>query len=248
MIEGGMVIDFHGHPGRWGLTESSPKNLLNSMDAIGVDYSVLFNIWHPEGTRGNDNTASMVAAHPDRIVGFAYVSPLMPETMLPELSRAFDQLHLTAIKLYPPFTSINLNEPPWDPIYEFANERGLAVIWHTGIEAAAWPKFVSDVAPRFPNAIFVCGHSGNCPPMRAMAIEAAQNNANVYLETCSTFRTPGAIEELVNQAGADRVLYGSDVPLMDHRPQIGKIITADVSDDAKRLVLVENAKRILKLS
>jgi predicted TIM-barrel fold metal-dependent hydrolase len=83
--------------------------------------------------------------------------------------------------------------------------------------------------------------------MRAMAIEAAQNNANVYLETCSTFRTPGAIEELVNGAGADRVLYGSDVPLMDHRPQVGKIVTADISDDAKRLVLGENARRILKL-
>jgi predicted TIM-barrel fold metal-dependent hydrolase len=247
MIEGGMVIDFHGHPGRWGLTESSPENLLNSMDAIGVDKSVLFNIWHPEGTRGNDDTASMVAGNPDRFIGFAYVSPLLPDTIGPELTRAFDELHLTAIKLYPPFTGINLNEPPWDPIYEFANERELLVIWHTGIEATTWPKFVGDVAPRFPKATFVCGHSGNCPPMRAQAIEVAQNNANVYLETCSTFRSPGAIEELVNGAGADRVLYGSDVPLMDHRPQVGKIVTADISDDAKRLVLGENAKRILKL-
>ncbi len=247
MIEGGIVIDFHGHPGRWGLTESSPENLLHSMDAIGVDYSVLFSVWHPEGTRGNDHTASMAASHPDRFIGFAYVSPLVPETMVAELTRAFDELHLKGIKLYPPFTGINLNEPPWFPIYEFADERGLAVIWHTGIEAPAQPKYVADVAPRFPNAIFVCGHSGNCPPMRAMAIDAARKNPNVYLETCSTFRTPGAIEELVNGAGADRVLYGSDVPLMDHRPQVGKIVTAAISDEAKRLVLGENARRILKL-
>ena len=247
MIEGGMVIDFHGHPGRWGLAESSPENLLHSMDAIGVDYSVLFSVWHPEGTRGNDHTASVVATHPDRFLGFAYVSPLMPDAMVPELTRAFDELHLKGIKLYPPFTGINLNEPPWFPIYQFADDRGLAVIWHTGIEAPAQPKYVADVAPRFPNAIFVCGHSGNCPPMRAMAIDAARNNGNVYLETCSTFRTPGAIEELVNGAGADRVLYGSDVPLMDHRPQVGKIITADISDEAKRLVLGENARRILNL-
>ena len=196
MIEGGMVIDFHGHPGRWGLAESSPENLLHSMDAIGVDYSILFSVWHPEGTRGNDHTASVVATHPDRFLGFAYVSPLMPDAMVPELTRAFDELHLKGIKLYPPFTGINLNEPPWFPIYQFADDRGLAVIWHTGIEAPAQPKYVADVAPRFPNAIFVCGHSGNCPPMRAMAIDAARNNPNVYLETCSTFRTPGAIEEL----------------------------------------------------
>ena len=51
------------------------------------------------------------------------------------------------------------------------------------------------------------GHSGNTPSERGQAIAAAQANPNVYLETCSTFRTPGVIEQLVNEAGADRVLY-----------------------------------------
>ena len=88
---------------------------------------------------------------------------------------------------------------------------------------------------------------GNVEPYRGHAIEAAQKYQNFYLETCSTYRTPGVIEELVAKAGAERVLFGSDVPLMDPRSQIGKIITADISDDAKRLVLGENAKRILKL-
>ena len=75
----------------------------------------------------------------------------------------------------------------------------------------------------------------------------AKTNPNVYLETCSTFRTPGVIEQLVNEAGADRVLFGSDIPLMDPRAQLGKILTADISDEAKRLALGENARRILKL-
>ena len=67
------------------------------------------------------------------------------------------------------------------------------------------------------------------------------------LETCSTFRTPGVIEELVTKAGADRVLFGSDTPLMDPRPQLGKIITAAIDDDAKRLILGENARGLLGL-
>jgi predicted TIM-barrel fold metal-dependent hydrolase len=49
----------------------------------------------------------------------------------------------------------------------------------------------------------------------------------------------------VNEAGADRVLFGSDMPLMDPRPQIGKIITADISDEAKQLILGDNARRLL---
>jgi predicted TIM-barrel fold metal-dependent hydrolase len=55
------------------------------------------------------------------------------------------------------------------------------------------------------------------------------------------------IEQLVDEAGADRVLYGSDMPLMDPRSQLGKIITAQISDSAKRQVLGENACRLLRL-
>ena len=73
----------------------------------------------------------------------------------------------------------------------------------------------------------------------------AQRYPNVYLETCSTFRTPGVIEELVEDAGADRVLFGSDISLMDSRPQLGKIITADITEEAKRMVCGGNAARLL---
>jgi predicted TIM-barrel fold metal-dependent hydrolase len=107
------------------------------------------------------------------------------------------------------------------------------------------PRYLAEIAPRYPNANFVSGHSGNIPEPRAEAIAAAQAHPNVYLETCSTFRTPGVIEQLVDEAGADRVLFGSDVPLMDPRPQIGKIITARISDEAKRQILGGNARRLL---
>ena len=107
---------------------------------------------------------------------------------------------------------------------------------------------MGEIAPHYPNANFVVGHAGNTPIERAQAIAAAQAYPNVYLETCSTFRNPGVIEQLVAEAGADRVLFGSDLPLMDPRPQIGKIITARISDAAKRLVLGDNARRLLKIN
>lgn len=247
MIDGLHVIDFHGHVGRWdryGMIDD-PTKILHAMDKAGIDLACLFHIFQPDSVTSNNLTAQFVAQHPDRFVGFAYVSPLMPERMIPELTRAIDQLHFPAIKLYPPYTPWPLNEPVWAPIYEFANERGLAVIFHTGPEPQSLPKFVSEIAPRYPQANFVIGHAGNTPVERAQAIAAVQTNPNVYLETSSTFRTPGVIEQLVTMAGADRVLYGSDLPLMDPRPQIGKIITAQISPAVKRLILGDNARRLL---
>ena len=249
MIDGVQVIDFHGHVGRWdryGMNDE-PARMWHAMDAAGIDRACVFNIFHPDGTTGNDLTAAFVAQHPGRFIGFAYVSPLMPERVLPELSRALDGLGFAAIKLYSPYTPWPLNEPPWEPIYRFADARGLTIIMHTGAEPQALPKLVGEVAPRYPHANFVMGHSGNTPVERGQAIAAAQANPNVYLETCSTFRSPGVIEQLVNEAGADRVLYGSDLPLMDPRPQLGKIITAQLSDAARRQILGDNARRLLRL-
>jgi uncharacterized protein len=247
MIDGIKVIDFHGHVGKWeryGM-DDTPARMLHAMDAVGIDVACVFNVFYPDGTTGNDLTAHFVALHPDRFIGFAYVSPIRPERMVPELLRAIEELKFAAIKLYPPYTSWRLNEPQWDPIYEFTNAYGLAIIFHTGPEPQNLPKFIHDVAPRFPHANFVLGHAGNTPVERAQAIAAVQAHPNVYVETCSTFRTPGVIEQLVNEAGADRVLFGSDMPLMDPRSQLGKIITADISDEAKKKILGFNAQRLL---
>jgi predicted TIM-barrel fold metal-dependent hydrolase len=43
------------------------------------------------------------------------------------------------------------------------------------------------------------------------------------------------------------VLFGSDQPLMDPRVQLGKILTADITDAEKRLVIGGNAQRLLGL-
>ena len=75
-----MIIDFHGHVGRWDALDmvDDPAEMLRAMDAVGIDKSCVFNIFHPDGQPGNDQTAAFVARHPDRFIGFAYVCPHLP--------------------------------------------------------------------------------------------------------------------------------------------------------------------------
>ena len=245
-----QVIDFHGHVGRWDAYAmiDDQARMLAAMDLVGIDRSVVFNIFHADGRTGNDETAAFIARCPDRFIGFAYVSPVSPpDALRTELTRCIDELGFRGIKLYPPSTPWPLHHERWFPIYAFADERALPVLFHTGTEPHALPRYLNEIAPRFPRAFFVAGHSGNVDPPRQEAIAAAQAYPNIYLETCSSFRTPGVIEELVERAGADRVLFGSDTPLMDPRVQLGKIITAAIPPAAKRMLLGENAARLLRL-
>ena len=224
-----------------------PAPVLRAMDRAGVDRAVVFHIFHPDGRRSNDATAAYVARHRDRFLGFAYASPIHPDGMVAELARSLDEPGMCGVKIYPPYTPFCLDHAAWDPIYDFVNERRLPLLSHTDNGELSQPVMLARAAARFPQAAFIAGHSGNIEPYRTQAIEAARALPNYYLETCSTYRNPGVIEQFVAGAGADRVLFGSDQPLMDPRSQIGKIVTADLPDDAKRKILGGNARRLLQL-
>jgi predicted TIM-barrel fold metal-dependent hydrolase len=94
---------------------------------------------------------------------------------------------------------------------------------------------------------WVIAHAGNVTEGQIGAVEAARRCPKVMLETCTSWGEHGTIERLVNGAGEDRVMYGSDMPLMDARLQIGRIATAVISEKAKRKVLGLNAMRLLGL-
>ena len=49
---------------------------------------------------------------------------------------------------------------------------------------------------------------------------------------------------LVAAIGAERVLYGSDVPFLSPVPQVGKVVYADIGETEKRMILGLNAARL----
>jgi predicted TIM-barrel fold metal-dependent hydrolase len=55
----------------------------------------------------------------------------------------------------------------------------------------------------------------------------------------------GVTEMAVRELGAERVLYGSDVPGRSFASQLAKVLGADVPDEAKRLILAGNLQRLL---
>jgi predicted TIM-barrel fold metal-dependent hydrolase len=49
----------------------------------------------------------------------------------------------------------------------------------------------------------------------------------------------------VRELGAERVLYGSDVPGRSFASQLAKAVGADIPDSARELILSGNLKRLL---
>ena len=50
---------------------------------------------------------------------------------------------------------------------------------------------------------------------------------------------------MVREVGAERVIWGTDAPMQTHNFQLGCVIGAKITDEEKRLILRDNALRIL---
>ena len=170
------VIDFHNHVGRYGhlAMDDDPERFVRIMDAAGVDRACVFCIWYGDARRANDMTARLVATHPGRFIGAAYVTPNYPEEMLPELERAFYMPGMKYVKLYPAYHAGRvIDDPVFFPVFEWADERGLAVMSHHN----DWPQPLRYVglAKRYPNVRWVIAHAGNGPMAQEEAVQAARS-------------------------------------------------------------------------
>ena len=244
------VIDFHNHLGRWtrhGMVDHLDR-LLRIMDAAGVDKACVNCIFHGDARRGNDIVARAVDRHPERFIPVAFVTPHYPEEAILELERCFDQIGAKFLKIYPSYAQRPIDDGAWAPIFDWCDSRGAAVMSHASFSHGNQPKGYRKLSDRYPNVKWVAAHAAGGTDRHWGAVEATRTCPNVYVETATDDSYFGRFERVVEVAGPDRIVYGSDMPLFDARQEIGKVVTADISDEDKRKILGLNAIKLLGLA
>lgn len=194
----------------------------------------------------NDEVLEAVAAWPDRVYGWVYLSPAHLELSLSELERCVAQGPMVAIKLW---VAQNCDTPEADAIVKRAGELKAPVFQHT------WQKITGNLpgestandlvrlAQRHPDVTFICGHTGGDWELGIRAIRPCKN---IYADLAGGDPTSGFTEMAVRELGAARVLYGSDVPGRSFASQLAKVMGARISESDQALILSGNLKRVLK--
>ncbi len=249
-----FIFDCHGHFGicsGFHIPQTSDSGFVAALDRVGIDL-VAVSTFGNITPAGNDVVGQAVTAHPDRFVGYARVNANYPEIMEGELTRCFDELGFKGIKIHPYCDQISLDDPRYRPVWEFSAARNAPVLIHTWNSARyvdpllkfCHPSLIRGPAEEYPDAVIILGHSGGEYDGILEAIEVAKAFPNVYLDTASSRLYPGVIKMMVEELGAERVLYGSDVPFLSAVTQLGKIIYADIAESDKEMVLGGNAARL----
>ncbi|MGY1644271.1 TIGR03086 family metal-binding protein [Geodermatophilus sp. SYSU D00703] len=112
------------------------------------------------------------------------------------------------LKLHPSYDEYPADTPALDPFLQVAAEAGVPVTVHTA-PGPSDPDLVRRLAERFPQVRFVLYHTflGH-PEGRRRAARHAQQLPHLYLET--SWCRSAEVRRLVDEVGADRVLFGSD--------------------------------------
>ena len=200
----------------------------------------------PETLRAHNDQVLQALTHwHHRAFGFVYLSPNHVEFSLRELERCVRDGPMTGIKLW---VAKRASAPELDVIIERAAALRAVIFQHTwwkvdgNFPGESTPLDLAELARRHPRVPIICGHTGGD---WERGIRAIRELKNVSLDLAGSDPTAGFVEMAVREAGADRVIYGSDVGGRSFASQLGKVMGADIPEPARRLILSENLKRMM---
>ena len=238
------IVDIHGHVGTYDfcVPVHTPQSMAAAMDRVGVRQIFVSHYACITGRMeaGNDETLAAIRACPGRFLGYVILWPDSADAVARETRRRLAE-GFSGIKLHNT-NGFPYSEPAYVPALELADEHCMPVLLHTWGEPEVFAQ-VRQLGAKYPRASFLLGHSGIANPEEYIRI--AREVPNVYLETCSSLFPYGLMDRLIDGAGAEKVVWGSDGGFINTPHQLGKILGARCDDAAKRQVLSANARRIL---
>ncbi len=252
LLEEARIWDLHCHL-RYDASmspEDDLSRLLAHADRMGIERLILLALGPSHATpeevrRANDRYLKALERHHPRALGFVFLNPRDVEGSRKELDRCVRDGPMVGVKLH---IARRCDAPELDPILRRAAELKAVVYQHTWIKTGgnepdeSSPADVVELSARHPEAALICGHSGG---NWELGIRMLRPHRRIPMAVEGFDPAAGAVEMAVRELGAERVIYGSDVSGRSFASQLAKVVGADVPDDAKRLILGGNLRRLL---
>lgn len=240
---------------------ATAEELIASMDKAGIDVSVVVNLgWmtHELCAETNDYILESIARYPERLIGFCTVQPQSVDAAVEEIERCAESGARGIGELRPDIQLLDLEDDSVvSPLMEVIQKHRLILLTHASEPAGhnypgkgiITPDVLYPFITSHPDITMVCAHWGGGLPFYALMPEVKKALQNVYFDTAaSPFLYQPRIYSLVSElVGADKILLGSDYPLMPQERLLKEINSAALAEEEKDLILSGNAKRLLKL-
>ena len=237
---------------------ATADSLVGAMDHSGIAWAAVMGIgWtdRPLAVEANDYIIESVERYPRRFAGFCSVNPAWGDAAADEVERCW-AVGLRGIgELHPDTQGFDITEKSLlVPLMETAERLGIPVLVHCSEpvghqypgKGRTTPEKLYRFIENFPANIIICAHWGGGLPFYALMPEVAEVIKNVYFDTAASpfLYRPEVIATVVGLVGSQRVLFGSDYPLMGHRRPLRQIEEAGLGMVDLEAILGGTAARL----
>jgi predicted TIM-barrel fold metal-dependent hydrolase len=242
-------------------TMATAPELVRAMDEDGVDVAVALGYgWtDPDiAHEVNDYLLDSAERFKGRIIPFCAVHPGWGEAALREVEHCVAGGARGIGELHPASQGFNLaKDRRLGPLMRYAATHDLPVVVH-GSEPVGHaypgkgdtgPAQLLAAAERFPQVRFILAHWGGGLPFYALMPEVRRALENVWFDSAATpfLYEQGVFSTVAHTAGPERVLFGSDFPLL--RPKrVAEQALASLSPKQAAAALGGNAAGLLGLN
>lgn len=195
---------------------------------------------------------NILKQNPDRLKGMMGINPFKRMEGVQELERAVKVYGFVGAHLHPYGFGIPLNDAMYYPFYAKCSELDIPVMIQVGHSAESMPSrmgrplLLDDVALYFPELKIVAAHTGW--PWVEELIALAGKHRNVFIAT--TAHAPKywdkSLIRFINSWGKDKVLYGTDFPVLSHKESLSQIENLGLKEESRSKLICENAVRVFK--
>jgi len=238
---------------------ATADELIASMDKEGIDISVIVNIgWttHDLCVETNDYILESIARYPNRLVGFCAVQPNSYEAALAEIERCAKGGIRGVGEMRPDMQLFDLlDEEMMAPFIEVIRKHNLIFLTHTSEpvghdypgKGLITPSMLYPFITHYPDLTIVCAHWGGGLPFYALMPEVKGAMNNIFFDTAASpfLYSPQIYNHVIQLVGGDKILFGTDYPLMAQSRVINEIKSLNLPEATESLILSGNAQRLL---
>ncbi len=209
----------------------------------------------------NEEIAQAALDNADALIAFGSVDPHMGRAAVQTVHRLVDEFGVKGFKFHPSTQAFFPNDTAFYPVFEAIAERGCIALFHTGQTGIGAnlpggggiklkysnPMFVDDVAADFPGLKIILAHPSF--PWQDEALSVATHKQDVYIDLSgwSPKYFPPNLVRYANTILKDKVLFGSDYPMITPDRWIRDFEQIDIRDEVRPKIMKLNAAELLGL-
>ena len=237
---------------------------LDKMDLAGIERSLLIavragDIRVPESFEiPYSRVYEICQEHPARFSGLAGIDPFRGMAGLKDLEEAVNDMGFVGAHLYPHWCELPPNHAKYYPYYAKCCELDIPIMMQVGhnlvysrkrrLPSVGKPIYLDQVAIDFPELKLIGIHIGI--PWTEEMISMCWKHENVFTagDAYAPKYWPEAFVHYANSYGRNKVMFGTDWPVIDQIRAVKEVEDLGFREEAKKLIMRDNALKVFNLS